>query len=106
MMAVELVDSGGIARLVGRKDSKFALTKMRTDPSFPKPVQGGTGLGRYQWALADITLWKQSYKCGSHAGPEPRRTGLCNAMAQQVVRLGWKRGGRAVAATEVRHGDR
>ncbi len=93
----KLIGIEGVAKLAGAMDKNWPLKMQREQPTFPAPVQGGVGQGRSLWRQADIIDFLNTYrpvKKGSSA--LNKLQSLDDAMAQQIIRRGWKRGGRAI----------
>ncbi len=97
MSANKLIGIEGVAKLAGHLDKNWTLKMQREQPTFPASVQGGVGMGRSLWRQADIIDFLVTYqtpKKGSSA--LNKLQSLDDDMAQQIIRRGWKRGGRAI----------
>lgn len=89
------IDAVGIAKLVGAKSDSFAHHHRHIDKNFPEPVSGGQNNGRLLWDKAAILVWLKTYKHRHRAAQLYPM--LDNEMAQQIIRRGWLRGGKAIA---------
>ena len=98
---IKYMDSAAIAKLAGSGNKNFALTKMRTDPTFPRHVSGGgVGNERRMWRTSEVKAWLAAYRKGDTSAYF-RVPVLDNAMAAQIIRRGWLRGGRAIAHMQI-----
>lgn len=99
---IRLIGAGAIAVLAGSADKNFAQTKMRNDPTFPRHVSTvGVGKTRRMWLVKDVKRWLAAYKKGDTSAYY-RVPVLDNAMAAQIIRRGWQRGGRAIARMQLK----
>lgn len=94
MSTDKLIGVKAIAKLAGSTNPRWALNRQRELQNFPVQVQGGRGCIRSKWREHDILNFLASYT------PPHRRNatyqGFDNETTQQVIRLGWRKAGKAL----------
>ena len=96
MSANKLIGIEGVAKLAGALDKNWPLKMQREQPTFPAPVQGGVGMGRSLWRQGDIIDFLVTYRPAKKGAALNKLQSLDDAMAQHIIRRGWKRGGKAI----------